>query len=222
MVKTPSSFYNISWVAGAGLLVFLLLAAYLPVLQNGFIWDDDRYLTDNPFLTDWDRLKRLWLDIRSRSQYYPLVFTSFWIKYQFWGLDPLGYYVDNVLIHALNAIILWRILIYLGVPYAWLISAIFALHPIHVESVAWITESKNVLSGFFYLLSLYTFLRFYFPGQPDSSNKSLIKDKRKIFYSISLIFFICALLSKTVSCSLLAVILLLFWWKENRIDLRMI
>ena len=79
-----------------------------------------------------------------------------------------------------------------------------------------------MLSGFFYLLSLYTFLRFYFPGQPDSSNKSLINDKPKIFYSISLIFFICALLSKTVTCSLLAVILLLFWWKENRIDLRMI
>mgnify|MGYP001600853070 FL=1 len=69
MVKTPSSFYNISWVAEAGLLVFLLLAAYLPVLQNGFIWDDDRHLTDNPFLTDLDGLKRLWLDIRSRPQY---------------------------------------------------------------------------------------------------------------------------------------------------------
>ena len=117
-------------------MIVLLLTAYSPVLQNGFIWYDSRYLTDNPFLTDFDGLKRLWLDVRSRPQYYPLVFTSFWMEYQFWGLDPLGYHVDNVLLHTINAIILWRVLIFLGIPAAWLVSAIFALHPVHVESVA--------------------------------------------------------------------------------------
>ena len=139
MEKIPPSFFQTlrgSWIAGAGLLIVLLLTAYSPVLQNGFIWDDSRYLTDNPFLTDFDGLKRLWLDVRSRPQYYPLVFTSFWMEYQFWGLDPLGYHVDNVLLHTINAIILWRVLIFLGIPAAWLVSAIFALHPVHVESVA--------------------------------------------------------------------------------------
>ena len=121
MEKIPPSFFKtfrFTWIAGAGLLVVLLLTAYFPVLQNGFIWDDDRHLTDNSLITDFDGLKRLWLDVRSRQQYYPMISTSFWIEYQFWGLDPLGYHIDNVLLHALNAIVLWRVLVFLGVPAA--------------------------------------------------------------------------------------------------------
>ena len=135
MEKIPPSFFKtfrFSWITGAGLLVVLLLTAYFPVLQNGFIWDDDRHLTDNSLITDFDGLKRLWLDVRSRQQYYPMISTSFWIEYQFWGLDPLGYHIDNVLLHALNAIVLWRVLVFLGVPAAWLVSAVFALHPVKV------------------------------------------------------------------------------------------
>ncbi len=208
------------WIAGAVLLTVLF--AYFPILQNGFIWDDDRYLTENPFLADFDGLKRLWLDVRSRPQYYPLVFTSFWVEYQFLGLDPLGYHIDNLLLHVINAFILWRVLIFLGVPTAWLVSAVFALHPVHVESVAWITERKNVLSGFFYLLSLYAFLRFYFPGKSVYSSDRPIQNRTSVIYGISLFFFVCALLSKTVTCTLPAVVLLLFWWKQNRIDLKII
>ena len=220
----PSFFktFRFTWIAGAGLLVVLLLTAYFPVLQNGFIWDDDRHLTDNPLITDFDGLKRLWLDVRSRQQYYPMISTSFWIEYQFWGLDPLGYHIDNVLLHALNAIVLWRVLVFLGVPAAWLVSAVFALHPVHVESVAWITERKNTLSGFFYLLSLYTFLRFYFPGQSVFSSKNPVKNRSGLLYGVSLFFFICALSGKTVTCTLPAVVLLLFWWMQNHIHLKII
>jgi protein O-mannosyl-transferase len=220
MDKTSPSFFKtsrFSWVAGAGLLIALLFTAYSPVLQNGFIWDDDRHLTDNPFVTNPNGLKPLWLNVRSTQQYYPLISTSFWVEYQIWGLNPLGYHITNVLLHVMNAIILWRILIFLGVPAAWLVSALFALHPVHVESVAWITERKNLLSGFFYLLSLYTFLRFYFPRRSTFSSEN--PNRSGLLYGISLFFFACALFGKSVTCTLPAVVLLIFWWKQNRIDL---
>ena len=221
MEKPLPSYFKVSWIAGAGLLV-VLVVAYFPVLQNGFIWDDDRHLTDNPFVTNFDGLKPLWLDVRSTQQYYPLISTSFWMEYQLWGLDPLGYHIDNVLLHAMNAIVLWRILVFLGVPAAWLVSAIFALHPVHVESVAWITERKNLLSGFFYLLSLYTFLRFYFPGQSVFSSENPVKNRSAVLYGVSLFFFIFALFGKSITCTLPATVLLLFWWKQNRIHLKII
>jgi tetratricopeptide (TPR) repeat protein len=216
-VKAPSSFSNIHWIAGAGLLITLVLTAYFPVLQNGFIWDDDRHLTANPFVTNIEGLKALWSDVRSTQQFYPLITSSFWMEYRLWGLDPLGYHIDNVLLHAMNTILLWRILVFLGVPAAWLVSAVFALHPVHVESVAWITERKNLLSGFFYLLSLYTFLRFYFPGQPVCSKERSVKYGSGLLYGISLFFFVCALFGKTVTCTLPAAVLLIFWWMQNRI-----
>ena len=223
MNKFPASFLNTfkfyGWV-GLGLLI--VLGAYYPALHNGFIWDDDRYLTDNPFLADFAGLKHLWFDVRSRPQYYPLVFTSFWVEYQLWGLDPLGYHVDNIILHGLNAFILWRVLIFLDVRAAWLVASLFALHPVHVESVAWITERKNVLSGFFYLLSLYTFLRFSFPGQSVFSVADSLRKRSTLIYSVSLFLFVCALLSKTVACTLPAVILLIFWWKQNHLGLKII
>jgi protein O-mannosyl-transferase len=212
--------YKFSWVEGAGLLALLVFTVYFPVLEYGFIWDDDRHLTENPFVTSPDGLKPLWLEVRSTQQYYPLISTSFWIEHQFWGLNPLGYHIDNVLLHTLNTIVLWRILVFLGIPAAWLVAAVFALHPVHVESVAWITERKNLLSGFFYLLSLYTFLRFYFTGQSVASDEN--PNRSGYLYGISLFFFICALFGKSVTCTLPAVILLLFWWKQNRIDLKVV
>jgi protein O-mannosyl-transferase len=219
---SPIKILRSSWITGTGLLAVILFAAYFPVLQTGFVWDDDRNLTANPFFADFDSLVHIWLDVRSNPQYYPLLSTSFWIEHKLWGLNPLGYHINNVLLHGLNSIILWRILLFLGIPAAWMVSAVFALHPVHVESVAWITERKNVLSGVFYLLSLYTFLRFYFPGPTVFSNTRPIQNRSRFLYGISLFFFICALLSKTVTCTLPAVILLLFWWIENRIQLKII
>jgi Tfp pilus assembly protein PilF len=213
---------NTSWFAGAGLLAVITAIAYFPVIQNSYIWDDDRYLTGNPYLKDIEGLKRFWFDLKAMPQYYPLVFTSFWIEHQLWGLNPIGYHVINVLIHCSSAIFLWRILNFLDVPGSWFAAAVFALHPVHVESVAWITERKNILSGFFYLSSLYFFLRFY----SSSPSKFLIKgplEKRFwALWGISLFFFICALWSKTVTCTLPAVILVIFWWKQNRVEKKLI
>jgi hypothetical protein len=208
MIKTPL-FSKDSWVVGAGLLVIICSVIYFPFIQNHFIWDDDKYLTDNPYLNDIDGLKKFWFDLGAMPQYYPLVFTSFWIEHQIWGLDPLGYHVDNVIIHCMNAIILWRILAFLGIKGSWLAAVLFAIHPVQVESVAWVTERKNLLSGFFYLLSLYFFLRFY---NPTPNTKTNANEKESwTLYGFSLFFFICALWSKTVAGTLPVAILLIYW-----------
>jgi len=182
--------------------------AYGPAVGNGFIWDDDDYVTDNQTLRTVDGLKHIWLDRGAVPQYYPLTHTTFWIEYQLWGEWPAGYHTVNILLHALAGVLLWRLLLRLDVRGAWLIAAVFALHPVMVESVAWITERKNVLSGVLAIASLIAYRRFK-PGG----------DGRR-FYALSLLCYACALLSKSVTVTLPPVILLLTWWKSGRITRR--
>ena len=155
--------------AAAGLLVVLVAAAYAPVFDAGFIWDDDDYVTRNVTLRSLDGLRRIWLEPGAVPQYYPLVHTSFWLEYHLWGLRPRGYHAVNLALHAMNAVLLWLVLRRLAVPAAWLAAAVFAVHPVHVESVAWIAERKNVLSGVFYLCALLAYLRFW--NQPARSRE---------------------------------------------------
>ena len=215
----------------AGLIFLATLVAYIPAMRGGYIWDDDSYITENVTLRTLDGLRRIWLEPKALPQYYPLVHTSFWLEYHLWQLHPFGYHLVNVLLHALNAILLLMMLRYLRVEGAWLAALIFALHPVQVESVAWITERKNVLSGLFYLCSFLAYLRFcnlaadpgstsitpgmHTPSSDDGGN-------RWRFYALSLFLFLCALLSKTVTCSLPAAILLVLWWQQDRIRWRQI
>ena len=189
---------------------------YLPALYGGFIWDDDAYVIRTPLLRNLTGLQHIWLQPTALPQYYPLTHTSFWLEYQAWGLWPFGYHLTNILLHAGNAILLWLVLHRLAVPGAWVAAAIFALHPVHVESVAWVTERKNVLSGFFALSSLLCYLRFALPSS-DTVNQPGPSWR---YYPAALLLYTCALLSKTVTCSLPAVILLSQWWKKGRIDAR--
>jgi tetratricopeptide (TPR) repeat protein len=210
----------------AGIIVLLTLLAYIPAMRGGYIWDDNAHITDNAALRSSDGLAKIWFDPKVLPQYYPLVHTTFWVEYHVWQLHPFGYHLVNVLLHAFNAILLLLVLRYLRVPGAWLAAAFFALHPVHVESVAWITERKNVLSGFFYLSSALAYFRFanVTGDLADTSLSSDIdpltstKDGRSWgLYAFSLFLFVCALLSKTVTCSLPAAILLVLWWKQARI-----
>ena len=145
--------WNRGWLKGL-LLVGATLFAYQPAWHAGFIWDDDVYVTGNRLLTAPDGLWRIWFSLDSPSQYFPLTYTTFRIERALWGLNPAGYHWVNFLLHAANALLVWRLLKRLRVPGAWLAAAIFALHPVQVESVAWITERKNVLSLLFFLLAL--------------------------------------------------------------------
>ncbi len=210
----------------AGLIVLLTLLAYIPAMRGGYIWDDNAHITDNAALRSSDGLAKIWFAPKVLPQYYPLVHTTFWVEYHLWQLHPFGYHLVNVLLHAFNAILLLLVLRHLRVPGAWLAAAVFALHPVQVESVAWITERKNVLSGFFYLSSALAYFRFA-NVTGDLADTSLSSDIDPLtstkssrswgFYAFSLFLFLCALLSKTVTCSLPAAILLVLWWKRARI-----
>lgn len=196
--------------APAAMIVAAVLIAYVPALRAGFIWDDDYYVTKNVTLRDAAGLKRIWIDIGATPQYYPLVFTSFWFERQLWGIqNAAGYHLTNVLLHAANALLVWLVLRRLKIPGAWLAATLFALHPVQVESVAWITERKNVLSGMFYLGALLAYFRFC------GIDHDAPGERRGKFYLISLVLFTAALLSKTVTCTLPAVIALILWWKKE-------
>ncbi len=169
-------------------------------MNGGFIWDDDDYVQDNLTLRSLAGLGQIWFQPGATRQYYPLVHTTYWLEYRLWGLDPTGYHVVNVILHALSAVLVWRLLIRLKVPGAWAAAALFALHPVHVESVAWITERKNTLSGAFYLSAAWAYLRY------EETRSSRL-------YWAALLLFAAALLSKTVTCTLPAALLLVLWWK---------
>ncbi len=198
-------------LAHAAIIVAAVLVVYIPVWQAGFIWDDDQYVTRNVTLRDGAGLKRIWFDIGATPQYYPLVFTTFWVERQMWGVThPTGYHITNVMLHAANAVLVGIALSRLKVPGAWLGAMLFAICPVHVESVAWVTERKNVLSGLFYLAALLAYFRF---SGIDQRND--VPPNRWRLYFLSLIFFVAALLSKTVTCTLPAALALILWWKTK-------
>lgn len=206
-----------STLLAGGLLIVFILAAYAPIVRAGFIWDDEAYVTGNPTLRTFRGLGQMWFVPSSLPQYYPLVHTTYWVEYHLWGLDPAGYHVVNVLLHATAAILFWRVLLRLRLPGAWIAAALFAVHPVAVESVAWVTERKNVLSLVFALASLLCYLRFSPADADESRNESRSASNRWRWYVWALAFFVAALFSKTVVASLPAVILVIYWWKRGRI-----
>jgi len=185
-------------------LLLVTLAAYQPVWRGGLLWDDDHHLTTAELQTT-EGLVRIWTDLGATQQYYPVVHTAFWLEHRLWGDDTLGYHVVNISLHALAAFLLAVLLGRLGVPGGWLAAFLFALHPVHVETVAWISELKNTLSTVFYLLAALAYLRF------DRSRNAKV-------YGAALLLFLLALGSKTVTATLPAALLVVFWWKRGRLD----
>ena len=208
-VNPPASWWNSPWFLAA-LLVSITVLAYLPASGAGFIWDDDVYVTQNSLLTAPDGLRRIWFSLDSPSQYFPLVYTTFLVERAIWGLHAAGFHWVNIVLHAANALLVWRLLARLRVPGAWLAAALFALHPVQVESVAWITERKNVLMGLFFLLALIWWTKFL-----DADDK-----RRRKFYLLALVSCALALFSKTTACTLPAALFLILWLRKQRIDAR--
>ena len=187
-----------------GLLLFAaVVTAFLPALAAGFIWNDDTYLTANRTLDGFDGLRLIWTQPRANEQFYPMVFTSFWVEKRLWGLDPFGYHLVNVLLHAGSALLLWRLLARLGLRGAWLAASAFALHPMCVESVAWVTERKNTLSLFLSLLAIHAYLA--------------SRTRRPLLSFIGFFLFILALLAKTTAAVVPAALLVLVWWRDGRV-----
>lgn len=199
--------------APLALLITLTILSYAPALRAGFIWDDDAHVTANPTLRSVEGLAAIWTRPALLPQYYPLVHTTFWLEYHAWKLDPRGYHAVNVLLQAVNACLLWLLLARLEVPGALFAAALFAVHPVQVESVAWITERKNLLSTCFYLLAFLKYLE-------CRSLETTQRRARVRAYAFCLAAFACALLSKTVACSLPAALLVVHWWKQGRVSRR--
>jgi tetratricopeptide (TPR) repeat protein len=200
------------WLLGlllAGAVVF----AYQPVWKAGFVWDDDRYVAENSLLTAPDGLKDIWFSAKAPSQYVPLVYTDFRFERALWGLNACGYHWVNILLHAFNALLLWRLLVRLGVPGAWLGAALFALHPVQVETVAWIAERKNILTLLFSLLTAWAWVEFIEARQRRSAWR---------YYALSLMLYLPALFSKATACTLPAGLLLIVWLKGQPISRRLL
>jgi tetratricopeptide (TPR) repeat protein len=208
---------NRAIIAGTALLLLVVLA-YLPVLRAQYIWDDDWYVTENLSLRSLEGLRSIWFEPTRQivvSQYYPLTYTSFWLEYHLWGLDPFGYHLVNVLLHGTIAVLLWRLLLAFGVPGAWVVAAVWAVHPVMVESVAWVSERKNVLSGVFAVAAVLAYRRF----DPDAFG-SVAEPRRWRWYVTALLLFLAALTSKTVTSTLPAALLLIVWLKRGTIRIR--
>jgi hypothetical protein len=191
-------------------LVAATLAAYVPAMRGGFVWDDDDYVTENPTLRDLEGLRRIWLQPGAVPQYYPLVHTSFWIERRLFGTGPLAHHVTNVALHALSGVLLLVLLtrLRLATVVAAGAAALFLLHPIQVESVAWVTERKNVLSGAFYLSAALVYLG---GGERGARGGRL---------AATYVLFVCALLSKTVTATLPLALGVVLWWRRGRVDRR--
>jgi Flp pilus assembly protein TadD len=206
--ETPGPGRRFPWDSGlmGVLLLGATLAAYVPVWRAGLIWDDDGHVT-RADLRPLHGLWRIWFEPGATQQYYPLLHSAFWLEHRMWGDAPLGYHLANVGLHALVAFLLFRLLRRLSVPGAPFAALAFALHPVCVESVAWVSEQKNTLSGVLCLGAALAYLRFDRLRRPRA-------------YAAAIVLFGLALATKTVTATLPGALLVIFWWKRGRLSWR--
>ena len=195
---------NILPILALGVLV---VVCYLPaMLWGGFVWDDSILIDAKP-VQDVSGLWQIWFSpsaIEGEGHYWPLVYTTFWLEHKLWGFDPTGYHIVNVLLHLANTLLLWHLMRRLSVPGAWVVAAVFAVHPLHVESVAWVIERKDVLSGLFYLAAVLAWMRF-------------VEQSRPRRYAWSLVLYVAGLLSKSIVITLPVALLIWHWWQQGRV-----
>ena len=221
-------------------LCALVAVSYYPALQAGFIWDDVIFV-EEPVVHAWSGLWNIWFspaDIEREGHYWPIVYTTFWLEHKLWGLDPFGYHLVNVLLYMGNVLLLWRLLRCLAVPGAWAVAAVFAVHPMHVESVAWVMGRKDLLSGLFYTACALCWIRSMdstgdggidtrrspVPKRPRFPQSfwgrwplATLRLPRPGLYLAALGLFAAAMLSKSVAVTLPVALALWLWWKNGRL-----
>ena len=214
-------------VFGLGLVTAVVLC-FSPALPGDFLWDDDLHITANPTIVGPLGLKEIWTT--AAANYFPLVLTNFWVQHALWGLNPFGYHVVTLLFHALAAVLLWRVLVGLNARGAWLGAALWALHPVQVESVAWICELKNTQSAVFFLGAILGWLRWLEVGRasdppPTSPTRSQDGASPRLTlshpaYAGALVCALLAILSKPSTVPLPVVLALCVWWRRGRFTWR--
>ncbi|MGI9251176.1 MAG: tetratricopeptide repeat protein [Pseudohongiellaceae bacterium] len=190
----------------AAVLVLMVVASFWPAFFAGFVWDDNRYIAGEEQLLSLAGLANIWFRPGSLTEthYWPVLYTSFWVEHKLWGFNPAGYHVVNIVLHGINTVLLWRLLLRMAVPGAWLIAAFFAVHPVHVEVVAWVIARKDLLATLFSLLAVGCWLRFRERGKTGT-------------YLMLMLLFAASALSKTVAVTLPAILLVQVWWQHGRI-----
>jgi protein O-mannosyl-transferase len=188
------------------ILAAVTILAYQPAWHGALLWDDDAN-TPTPELRSVDGLRRIWLEPRTTQQYYPLLYTSYWLQQRLWGDSPTSYHLVHLLLHIGCVVLVLKILRLLRIPGAELATIIFALHPVNVESVAWIAERKNTLSGVFALAATLFYLKFD-------------EGRSRRCYALAIGLFLLGLLSKTAIVTLPLALLVIFWWKRGTISWR--
>ena len=189
-------------------MVAAIVIAYCPVWKTGFIWDDEQVVTANPVIVGPLGLKEIWTT--SAADICPLTLTTFWLEHKLWGLNPLPYHLVNVGLHAACALALWRVLLSLRIPGALLGAAIWALHPVQVESVAWISEMKNTESGLFYLLTI------FFSVKGLRTDVGSTRAKGIWSHVLTFLFAFLAMASKSTTMVLPIILCLCAWWVEGQ------
>ena len=206
---TPALSLGAHWDSRIGyvLLAALVAACFYPAIYAGFVWDDVVLQKALPLQTP-GGLWQIWFAPRSltdfEGHYWPLLYTLFWLENRLWGVAPLGYHLVNLVIHAAVCMMVWCTFRRLEVPGAWFAAAVFAVHPVHVESVVWVIGRKDMLATLFYLSAVLAYLRF-------------LSAHRARDYAIMLGCFVLGLLCKSIMLSLPIALLLWHWWKHGRI-----
>jgi Flp pilus assembly protein TadD len=205
---------------GLALIVLVVCFAYLPSLNGKFILDDDKLLTNNSLIKAPDGLYRFWCSTES-IDYWPISNSTLWIEWRMWGMNPMGYHVANLVLHIVAVLLIWLVLRKLSIPGAYLAAMLFAVHPVNVESVAWIASRKNLLSMVFFLLSIFWYLK----ADMTAAEKALEKDTAPIhhklslfpfpWYWLSLLAFVLAMLGKGSVAILPLLLLGITWWQRK-------
>src|ERR1700682_1122854 len=189
----------------AAVLIAVTFLVYQPAWNGKPLLDDNDHMANTPQLRSFQGLSDLWFAPHTTRQYHPLLDTVYWLEDKLWGQFVLGYHLLSIVIDAVSALLLFAILRRLKIPGAWLAAAVFALHPVHVESVAWMVELKNTLSGFFFLTALLAYLQF--------DEKRTAK-----WYTLVVVLFTMGVLVKAIVATLPAVVLLIFWWQRGKLE----
>lgn len=194
----------------AGIVLFSLIVLF-PVLKADFVnWDDDIYITENPLLVNLGENLKTYFTEPIASNYHPLTILSLAIDFQITGMEPFWYHLVNLIFHLLNTVLVFYFILQISrqkQDVALIVALLFAIHPLHLESVAWISERKDVLYTFFFMLSLILYLRFL--------------EKPKItLIALSLFMFVLSALSKPAAVTLPVVLILLDWYMERKVNVK--
>jgi tetratricopeptide (TPR) repeat protein len=189
-----------------GLLIIALgLWIFSPVLRGDWLWDDDKFITHNDLIHDPAGFWKVWVSPDGLGNYDPLTSAVRWLQWQSWGDNPLGYHLTSVALHLASAFLIWRLFSRLRIPGAWFGALIFTIHPVMVESVAWIAELKNTLSLPPLLLAMLALLNYDENG------------RRRADFLRALAWFAVAMLAKTSGLMLPVVFLGYAWFKRGKI-----